>query len=90
MGEANARNDNNRNNLSRAGGKLALIKTTVIDNKVIFGRDQTLRNKFLSAPNNVNTSSFGSTDSFESFGSMENDEALLILNPCDYTVSDVE
>jgi len=39
MGEANARNDNNRNNLSRAGGKLALIKTTVIDNKVIFGRD---------------------------------------------------
>lgn len=35
-------------------------------------------------------SSIGSADSFESFGSMGAEEAILILNPCDYTIFDFE
>jgi len=91
IGEANAGNENNRNADARAGAKLAPVKTTVINNNLVFGRDKCLRSKYdLSAKNNTNINSFGSTESFESFGSMEADEAILILNPCDYTVSDIE
>ena len=35
---------------------------------------------------NENVRSFNSSNSFESFGSMGSDEAVVILNPCDYTV----
>jgi len=52
------------------------IFTSTIDNKML--NSNALRRK--------NGSSFGSSGSFGSFGSMGVDEALIIMNPCDYTI----
>jgi len=38
----------------------------------------------------ANSGSFNSTGSFESFGSMECDEALIIMNPSDYTIYETD
>ena len=89
IGEPNARNGNRGRSDPNSAPNLAQVKTTIISNQFIFGRDQNLRAKY-DLTGSKNASSFGSTDSFESFGSMGNEDALVILNPCDYTVSDCE
>lgn len=75
-------------NLNNVVQNMVPIFTSTIDN-------QLLKPKTVSAAdmNNINkslNSSFGSNDSFRSFGSMGTDEALIIINPCDYTIQDFE
>lgn len=51
---------------------LVVIKTAIVSNKHL----------------KQNSSSFGSVESFESFGSMEGDDPLVVLNPNDFTVQE--
>ena len=53
------------------------IQTAKITNKLIFGQNT-----------KANKSSFGSDKSFESFGSMDEKEPIVILNPNQFTIED--
>jgi hypothetical protein len=59
------------------------INNVQVDNHLILGKDEDLRKQY---DLNLNSNSFGSSNSFDSFGSMGTDEAIMILNPCDYTI----
>ena len=70
---------------------MAPIRTAIVNNNLILGTDKDLRAKFFKNLGwKQSQSSFGSTESFESFGSMGEDEAVIILNPCDYTVYETD
>ena len=59
------------------------MKHATITSSNIFGKTDDLQNL-----GKKNSDSFGSTDSFKSFGSMDEKDEVLIMNPCDYTISE--
>jgi len=62
-----------------------------INNNIIRIQTAKVTNKLLFGPNTkANKSSFGSDKSFESFGSMDEKEPVLILNPNQFTVEDAD
>ena len=64
------------------------IKNAVINSKLLVGSDLSMRDKYgLNLNKEENSHSFGSGSSFESFGSIGLDDALVILNPFEFTVS---
>ena len=62
------------------------IRNAVISSKYFIGQDSSLRNKFGDGLKE-NSHSFNSGSSFDSFGSLGLDEALVILNPFEFTVA---
>jgi len=67
--------------LTQMVNNMVPIFTSTIDSRKLFG---------MSRPKNLQSSSFGSAGSFSSFGSMEEDSALVIMNPNEYTIQDSE
>ena len=56
------------------------IKNAIVNNKFVLGHDASLWRSF------GLSSSFGSADSIDSFGSLGADEGILIMNPGEYTI----
>lgn len=75
-------------NLNNVVQNMVPIFTSTIDNQLL--KPKTVSPSDMHNINKSVTSSFGSNDSFRSFGSMGTDEALIIINPCDYTIQDCE
>jgi len=68
---------------------MAPIKISSITEKLLFGTSvnsaRKSQRKFLRSPTSAN-----SGESFGSFGEMGVDEAVIIVNPCEYTLGDFE
>ena len=79
-----ANRNNNNNQLVQA--PMVPIRNAVISSKYFIGQDSSLRNKFGDGLKE-NSHSFNSGSSFDSFGSLGLDEALVILNPFEFTVA---
>ena len=82
MNQIRNRNGRGRNQ-QRAARDLIAITTALVDNKLILGPElaKMCANKAAEKQSWDTKGSFGSDFSFESFGSMGEDEAVIILNP---------